>query len=39
MTGTRVTVQYKVEGESNVATKIDIQARAEQPAPAPAPQQ
>ena len=39
MTGTRVTVHYKAEGGSNVATKIDIQPRAEQPAPAPAPQQ
>ncbi len=39
MTGTNVTVHYKVEGGANVATKIDIQARADQPAPAPAPQQ
>lgn len=44
MTGTNVTVHYKVEGGANVATKIDIQARsadapsADQPAPAPAPQ-
>lgn len=38
MTGTNVTVHYKVEGGANVATKIDIQARANQPAPAPAPQ-
>lgn len=48
MTGTNVTVHYKVEGAANVATKIDIQARGSapqgdaprdgQPAPAPAPQ-
>lgn len=41
MTGTRVKVDYKTEGTSMVATKVDIQARAEQqPAPrSPQPQQ
>jgi hypothetical protein len=40
MAGTRVKVEYKTEGTSMVATKVDIQARAEQqPAPtAPQPQ-
>jgi hypothetical protein len=44
MAGTRVKVEYKTEGASAIATKIDIQARAEQdPAPrqpqSPQPQQ
>lgn len=37
MTGTRVKVEYKTEGSAMVATKIDIQPRAEQSKPAPAP--
>lgn len=40
MTGTRVKVEYKAEGTTAVATKIEIQARADQPAPSsPQPQQ
>jgi hypothetical protein len=40
MAGTRVKVEYKSEGTSAVATKIDIQPRSEQPAPrSPQPQQ
>ncbi len=41
MAGTRVKVEYKTEGTSAVATKVEIQARAErQPAPpSPQPQQ
>ena len=40
MAGTRVKVEYKAEGTTAVATKIDIQARTEQPAPtSPQPQQ
>lgn len=41
MTGTKVKVEYKAEGQTAVATKIDIQARvADEPAaPAPAPAQ
>jgi hypothetical protein len=41
MAGTRVKVEYKTEGTAMVATKVEIQARAEQqPAPrAPQPQQ
>lgn len=36
MAGAKVKVEYKTEGTSAVATKIDIQPRAETPAPPPA---